>query len=36
MAAVQADHYPSGHGQFWGKTIEGEWTACPELVAEYG
>ncbi len=36
MAAVQADHWPEGFGEFWGKTIDGEWTREPDAVAEYG
>lgn len=36
MAATQAEHYPTGRQDYWGKTIDGEWTTKPEDVAEYG
>ena len=35
-AAVQAEHWPAGHGQYWGKTIDGAWTESPAQVGEYG
>ena len=35
-AAVQAEHWPAGYGEYWGKTLDGEWTERPSQVAEYG
>ena len=35
-AAIQAEHWPAGHGNFWGRTIDGAWTERASQVAEYG
>ena len=36
MAAVQADHWPAGFAEYWGKNLDGEWTREPREVGEYG
>lgn len=36
LAAEQAEHWPAGFGNYWGRTIDGEWTQEPAEVAEYG
>ncbi|HEX2171947.1 MAG TPA: hypothetical protein VHL09_05830 [Dehalococcoidia bacterium] len=36
MAAVQAENWPAGFGNFWGLTIDGKWTQEPADVSEYG
>ncbi len=35
-AAIQAEHWPAGYGNYWGRSIDGEWTDSPFQVAEYG
>ena len=36
QGAVQARHWPRGHGKHWGKDINGEWTSDPNSVTEFG
>lgn len=36
QAAIQAEHYPPGHADYWGRKLNGDWTITPESVAEYG